>query len=186
MFSLSEGNPRIFINLMRPVVEEHIKKGGTVSVETQARSAELTHHRFKSSLSAIPTRSAGKVTSILHLVHIIGQYLQNAQLFEPFASEPHCTFNVDDRVDPEMRELVGRALNSGSFIRIEGKNEPVVDHLVGARFRLAYTLAPEYRLALTAGREVALSRILDAYQAGFRKAPAEYAQPRLAFGFDHE
>lgn len=186
MFSLSEGNPRIFINLMRPVVEEHIKKRGTVTVETQARSAEVTHHRFKSSLSAIPTRRAGKVTSILHLVHIIGQYLQNAQLFEPFAAEPHCTFIVDERVDLEMRELVGRALNSGSLIRIEGKNEPIVDHLDGARLRLAYTLAPEYRLALTAGREVALSRILDAYHAGFRKAPAEYSQPRLAFGFDHE
>jgi hypothetical protein len=182
MFSLTEGNPRIFINLMRPLVDEYVRRAGTVGADDQARSADLTIHRFQASLSAIPTKKAGSVRSILHLVRIVGDYFESAQLHSPFNPEPPGAFEVDDDIEIELRDLVGRALNAGALVRIETKAGPTVGTLTGARLRLAFTLAPEHKLPLSVGRQVNLSTIMDAYRAGLRKDPTYQAQPRLAFG----
>jgi len=181
MFSLSEGNPRVFINLMRPLVAEFVRRKGTVPVADQAASAETTIHRFRSSLSAIPANKAGPIHSILHMIEIIGNYFRVEQIEGEFRSEPACTFTVDDEVSDEILELVGRALNSGGFVRMDGDHRPGISILRGARMRLAYTLAPEYKLPLTAGRAINLSTIIDALTAGRRRNPAFQDQARLPF-----
>ena len=181
MFSLSEGNPRVFINLMRPLVAEFVARQGTVPAEMQARSAETTIHRFRSSLSAIPSRQAGAIKSILHLIDIVGQFLTRSQLDESFTPEPPCTFVVDDGVAPDLVELVGRTLNSGAFVRVDDQHSSGVSVLRGARLRLAYTLAPEYKLPLATGRPVNLSSIMDAVHSSRRKDPNALRQSRLPF-----
>ena len=181
MFSISEGNPRIFINLMRPLVAAYVAHNGTVPGEVQAKSAETTIHRFKSSLSAIPSQKAGTIKSILHLLDIVGEFFTQAQLDEGFRPEPPVTFVVDDQVSAELLELVGRTLNAGAFVRLDDQHSAGVSLLRGARLRLAYTLAPDYKLPLATGREVALSSIMDALQASRRKDPNFQRQSRLPF-----
>lgn len=184
MFSLSEGNPRVFINLMRPLVAEFVRKAGTVPAMTQALSAETTLHRFRSSLSAIPSQKVGPIRSILHLIEIVGSYFRIEQLESAFRSEPPCTFMVDEAVSPELLELVGRALNSGGFVRMDDGHSAGVSILRGARLRLAYTLAPEYKLPLAAGRSINLSTIVGALAAGRRRNPDYQQQARLPFSIE--
>ena len=182
MFSLSEGNPRVFINLMRELVREFVDGGGTVPVPAQARSAETTIHRFRSSLSAIPSKRAGTIGSILHLIEVVGNHFSAAQLDEQFRSEPPGSFVVDGEVDQDLLELVGRTLNSGGFVRVDDGHGAGVSALRGARLRLAYTLAPEFKLPLTLPRAINLSSIVSAHEAGRRRDPGHQSQPRLAFG----
>ncbi len=181
MFSLTEGNPRTFINLMRPIVDAYVEKNGTVGRSVQAASAEMTLHRFRSSLSAIPATKVGSIKSILHLVEIIGTYLQNAQLNDEFRAEPPSTFNIDDDLAPPIVELVGRALNAGAFVRMDDEKDAGVSHLRGARLRLAYTLAPEYKLPLVSGRSIGLSTILSARESAKHRSPESQYQTRLPF-----
>ena len=181
MFSLTEGNPRTFINLFRPIVAEYVEKGGTVRVETQSASADMTIHRFRSSLSAIPAPPVGSIKSILHLIEIVGTYFQNAQLNEDFRAEPPTTIILDMDIQNDLLELVGRALNAGAFVRMDDEKDAGLSHLRGARLRLAYTLAPEYKLPLVSGRTVNLSSIMEARQAERMRNPLTTLQSRLPF-----
>jgi hypothetical protein len=183
LFSLTEGNPRVFINLMRPLVQEHVRIGGTINVEHQAVSADITIHRFKASLSAIPSTGDGDIVSVLHLLEILGKYFLNAQLVEEFSPEPPTTFWVD-AVSNEMIELVGRALNAGALVRMPDDQSDGVSQIKGARLRLAYTLAPEYKLPLVSGRTTNLSTIINAYRNAKRRNPAAATQAFLPFGVE--
>ncbi len=184
LFSLTEGNPRIFINLMRPLIHEYVKKNGTVSSEAEAVSANLTIHRFLSSLSAIPTTGHGEIHSILQLIKIIGDFFRDTQLASKFSPEPASTFIVDDDVSDAIIELVGRTLNAGALVHMPANAGDTVRELRGARLRLAYTLAPEYKLPLMSGRSINLSTILHLHYRSRRKDPSAALQVRLPFGLD--
>lgn len=184
LFSLTEGNPRIFINLMRPLVLEYSRIGGTVGSDLQAQSADLTIHRFRASLSAIPTTGDGDIRSILQLIDIVGTFFREAQLGREFSPEPASTFIVDDEVGDALVELVGRTLNAGAFVHMPDDASAGVRELKGARLRLSYTLAPEYKLPLMSGRTINLSTIIHLYRKGRRRNPAATAQVRLPFGAD--
>lgn len=184
LFSLTEGNPRIFINLMRPLVQEYVEKQGTVGSDLEATSADLTIHRFLSSLSAIPTTGHGDIRSILQLIKVIGDFFSEAQLAPKFSPEPASTFIVDDDVPASIIELVGRTLNAGALVHMPANAGDTVRELRGARLRLAYTLAPEYKLPLMSGRSINLSTILHAHSAARRRQPNTIQQARLPFGLE--
>lgn len=184
LFSLTEGNPRIFINLMRPLVKNYAQTQGTVRSELEATSADLTIHRFLSSLSAIPTIGDHDIRSILQLIKVIGDFFTDAQLGSEFSSEPASTFIVDDHVPPSIVELVGRSLNAGALVHMPDNPGDTVRELRGSRLRLAYTLAPEYKLPLTSGRQITLSTILHGRSAAKQRKPETVQQARLPFGFD--
>lgn len=184
LFSLTEGNPRIFINLMRPLVQEYVEKQGTVGSDVEAISADLTIHRFLSSLSAIPTTGHGDIRSILQLIKVIGDFFSEAQLAPKFSSEPASTFIIDDEVPASIIELVGRSLNAGALVHMPANAGDTVRELRGARLRLAYTLAPEYKLPLMSGRSINLSTILHLHGAARRRQPDAIQQARLPFGLE--
>lgn len=184
LFSLTEANPRIFINLMRPLVREYADNQGTVSSETEATSAELTIHRFLSSLSAIPTSGHGDIRSILQLIKVIGDHFRNSQLIDRFSPEPANTFIVDEAVPEAIVDLIGRALNAGALVHMPAKSGDPVGELVGTRLRLAYTLAPEYKLPLVSGRSINLSTILHLHSAARRRKPETVEHARLPFGLE--
>lgn len=190
LFSISEGNPRIFINLMKPLISEFAKKPGTISVAIQTASIDATIHRYKASLSAIPTAGKDDIQSIMQLVDVIGRFLQSAQLLEEFSAEPPSTIEIDDGVSREILVLAGRAVNAGVLIRMPAErgsgaaSERQSSDLIGTRVRLAYTLAPNYKLPLTAGRTVKLSTVLHTRTASRRRKPEELTQYRLPFAID--
>lgn len=187
LFSISEGNPRIFINLMKPLVSEFAKKQGTISDAVQSASLDATIHRYRASLSAIPTVGRDDIQSIMQLVDVIGRFLQQEQLLERFSPEPASTIEVDGQVPNDLLELVGRAVNAGVLIRMPEERGAGMVHsgqssdLVGTRVRLAYTLVPSYKLPLTAGRTTKLSLILHARSAARRRKPDALTQYRLPF-----
>lgn len=187
LFSISEGNPRVFINLMRPLVREFCETGGTVRITSQAASIQATIHRYKASLSALPSRGVGEVRSIVQLVNVIGTFLQVEQIRATFSPEPPSTITIDDKLPPEMLELVGKALNSGALVKMPqeagdtGRDPNHTEELKGARLRLAYTLAPEYKLALVSTRPIALSTVLHAVRAAKERRPGLFQQYLLPF-----
>jgi len=190
LFSISEGNPRIFINLMKPLIAEFSRVGGTISVAKQTASIDATIHRYKASLSAIPTEGRDDIQSIMQLVDIIGKFLQADQLLERFRAEPPSTIEVDNNVPQEILELAGRAVNAGVLIRMPEERgagitgEILSDDLIGTRVRLAYTLAPNYKLPLTAGRTIKLSTVLHTRIAARIRKPEALTQYRLPFKGD--
>lgn len=191
LFAISEGNPRIFINLMRPLILEYVRKMGTVSEAAQTASIDATIHRYKASLSAIPTVGQKDVQSIMQLVDVIGRFLQADQLLEDFRPEPYSTIEVDHDVPREILGLVGRAINAGVLIRMpeeRGAGTALENHsseLIGTRLRLAYTLSPTYKLPLTvAGQTVKLSTVLHTRNAARRRKPEALTQYRLPFSVE--
>ncbi|MER8828547.1 hypothetical protein NKH73_27095 [Mesorhizobium sp. M0938] len=184
LFSLTEGNPRIFINLMRPLVQAYVDKRGTVGGDLEAASADSTIHRFLSSLSAIPTMGHGDIRSILQLIKVIGDFFSQTQLAPKFSPEPSSTLIVDEDVPDAIVELVGRTLNAGALVHMPTNAGDTVRELRGARLRLAYTLAPEYKLPLMSGRSINLSTILHLHWSARRKDPSTPFQARLPFGLE--
>lgn len=191
LFAISEGNPRIFINLMRPLIFDYARKKGTVSEASQTASIDATIHRYKASLSAIPTAGKDDVQSIMQLVDVIGRFLQSDQLLEEFRPEPFSTLEIDSDVSQEILGLVGRAINAGVLIRMpseRGAGSNLDNHsseLIGTRLRLAYTLCPTYKLPLTvAGQSVKLSTVLHTRTAARRRKPEALTQYRLPFSVE--
>lgn len=158
LFSITEGNPRAFINLMKPLVALHLQKKGTVSAIAQTNAINLTIARFRASLSVLPTAGEGDVKSVTHLVTLIGAYFRGRVLGRAFDAEPPTTFVVDEKTPMFVRDLVGRGLNAGAFVIMPPDSGQLIPRtIVGARMRLAYTLAPFFRLPLLASREINLS-----------------------------
>lgn len=184
LFSIAEGNPRVFINLIRPLVKEYVQTGTTVTRETEASSIDVTIHRFLASLSAIPTNGHGNIRSILQLISVVGGYFRDRQLELGFSPEPHGSFTVDDAVPEDIVKLVGRTLNSGGFVHLPENPSDIVHDLRGQRFRLAFTLMPEFKLPLVVGRSVKLSNILRGAGVGRKRQVTSLAQVRLPFGVD--
>jgi hypothetical protein len=74
------------------------------------------------------------------------------------------------------------ALNAGAIIHMPDRDdepEPIED-LRGHRFRLAYLLAPGYRIGLATGRAVTLSRILS------EEAPVRVPPGQLILGVESD
>ena len=187
LFAISEGNPRIFINLMKPIVDEFSKKGGTVSDSTQARSLDATVHRYKASLTAIPTTGHDDIQSIMQLVDVIGKFLQFEQLLEPFSAEPASTLLVDKDVPKGLVSLIGRAINSGVLLKMplergaSTSDSAFSGDLLNARLRICYTLASTYKLPLVTGRTVGFSTILRARTIARTKKPELVQQYKFPF-----
>lgn len=183
LFSLSEGNPRTFINLMRPLIERFVTHGGTIGAEYQVQSAEVTIHRFRASLAAIPSLPYERIRTVLDLIEVVGSYFLLMSLDKSFNPEPPLSFIVDHNVPPALLELVGRAVNSGAFV-ISDDKQATFRGLANVKLRLAYTLAPEFKLPLATGRAINLSSIIEAYHAMKQTDPSAVRQARLPFGAD--
>lgn len=190
LFSISEGNPRTFINLMRPLVREFCETGGTVKATSQTSSLEATIHRYKASLSALPTDGYGDIRSIIQLVNVIGSYFQLVQLRGNFSPEPPSTIEVDRSVPPSLASLVGRALNAGALVRMPleasetGREPNHTEDIVGSRLRISYTLAPEFKLPLVSTRTVPLSNIIHSLNSAKKRRPDLFKQFTLPFHVD--
>lgn len=135
---------------MKPIVDEFAKKGGAVFDSTQARSLDATVHRYKASLTAIPTTGHDDIQSIMQLVDVIGKFLQSEQLLEPFSAEPASTVLVDKDVPKGLVSLIGRAINSGVLLKMPSERGAATSDsafsgdLLNARLRICYTLASTY------------------------------------------
>lgn len=168
---LTEGNPRAILTLVGPMAQEHreyvagAERNVAISNVLQSRAIRRVELLLTSLLQVIPLDiggfEAGK--GLLDFVDQIGRAFEDRLLRRPFTTDYVGTFLLDDNVTPVIVSAVGKALNAGAIIHVpypESGPDSLLRGLKGQRFRLSYALAPRYRLLLTLGDRVNLSKIL--------------------------
>lgn len=175
VFTLCEGNPRWIIGLCRPLIADLAGAKDKSPMRTIRRSEQskriertiTTFLTLLSTLRAPVNEGAGK--SIIELVERLGDFSFDQVLSPTFNPEPILSFTIDGNVSPAIYSAVGRAINQGALViapqnatrRSQTDVVPTAPgSIVGRRVRLAFLLAPRYRLPLVLGRSVDLSPVL--------------------------
>ena len=152
LYAMVEANPRWFINLVGPLIEQYVRTGRRVTAAEQARAIARAGRRFRAVLKALPlppTALSRRPLGVLPVLDAIGEYFYRRTVLENFTSDPPGSFIVDRDTSDDIHFELTVALNAGAIIHMpEGDDEaePIAD-LRGRRFRLSYLLAPGYRIA---------------------------------------
>jgi hypothetical protein len=186
LYAMAEGNPRWFMNLVRPLVEEYHREGARrrVPQRRQTRQVRDVMRLFRAVLTALPLSpmAAGKREfGVLPVIDAIGTKLSDELIEREFNADPPGKFRVDADVSKEIIEDLQFALNAGGIIYMPGTDDPdILSKLEGKTFRLAYMLAPGYPITLTTGRTLDLSTVLK------EQAPSWELSRQLELGEDEE
>jgi hypothetical protein len=165
LLTMCEGNPRITISLLRPLVRRYFGTSKAVPFEDQSKLVEDTVAKFVSLLSTIqvvdPNNNIQNM-SIIDLMEPVGAFFSqevNGPVFKP---EPLLTFKVDASVPSEYVDAIGAAMNQGAFVMLSDESG-LFDHgsIKDARLRFSYLLCPLYHLPLAIGGQINLSRVLS-------------------------
>jgi hypothetical protein len=164
LFAMLEGNPRLFIGVIGPLIDEYFKTGEKVTRARQNQELTKATSFFRILLKNIPcppVKIGSKTRGLLSILDDIGKYFQSSVLGVEFNPEPHATFIVDSHTGDTLIAALGRALNAGAIVYIpDEKGELIINDLRGKRFRLNYLLAAHYQLPLLLGEDISLSTIL--------------------------
>lgn len=168
---ITEGNPRAILTLVGPMAQDYRELAGrtnsisAISTTSQTQAIRRVELLLTSLLQVIPLDlggfEAGK--GLLDFVDQIGRGFEDRLLKRPFTADYVGTFMLDDNVTPAVVSAVGKALNAGAIIHVpqpEGGPDSLLRGLKGQRFRISYALASRYRLLLTLGDRVNLSKLL--------------------------
>ncbi len=168
---ITEGNPRAILTLVGPMAQEYREYAARtnsvapISTTSQANAIRRVELLLTSLLQVIPLDlggfEAGK--GLLDFVDQIGRGFEDRLLKRPFSADYVGTFILDENVTPAVVSAVGKALNAGALIHVpppEGGPDSLLRGLKGQRFRVSYALASRYRLLLTLGEKVNLSKLL--------------------------
>ena len=98
---------------------------------------------------------------IYALIKKIGDYFHRQIVLEPFGEDPHMSFTVDKDISPDIENCLRIALNHGALVCYDAPDSVGgYTSLRGKRLRIAYLLAPVFKLPLRSSKEIGLSRIL--------------------------
>jgi hypothetical protein len=169
---ITEGNPRAILTLIGPLIQHHLRvleqknAASRISVTLQSQAVRRVELLLTSLLQVIPLDIIGfdQGKGLLGFVDRIGRSLEARLLRRPFSPDYIGTFVLDDGVEPSLVSAIGKALNAGALIHVpypEGGSDSLLRGIIGQRFRLSYALAARYRLLLTLGDHVNLSRLLS-------------------------
>ncbi len=167
ILELTEGNPRAILTLIGPLIQEwrDDRQEGAIPSAMQAQAIRRVELLLTSLLQVIPLDLGGfePGKGLLDFVDRIGRTFEHRLLREPFAADYVGTFVLDDNVTDTAVTAVGRALNAGALVHVpfaDSSHDALLRGLRGQRFRLSYALAPRYRLLLTLGERISLSKLL--------------------------
>lgn len=157
IFAISEGNPRWFIGLISEMLGQH-NTTGQIPRNVQAQAVRRASHAFRMRLRLIPSKEYGsRIGSALSIVDTVGTSLANRALRAEFVPEYFGSFTVDSDCSQETQMMIGIALNAGALVYVpDVDSEGLLADLKGKRFRLAYLLAPHYKLPLLIGKSLSL------------------------------
>jgi len=168
---VTEGNPRAILTLVTPLVHDlnrSFKSGEQprkISSALQSQALRRVELLLTSLLQVIPldfgSFEPGK--GLLDFVDQIGRSFEDRLIRQPFRTDYVGTFVLDEHVSNSIVGAVGKALNAGAIIHVpfpDSGPDILLRGLIGQRFRLSYSLAPRYRLLLTLGDRVSLSKLL--------------------------
>jgi len=160
LFAITEGNPRVFINIVRPLLDSFVTRGHkTVPRTTQTRALQSVRDQFIQLLESIPGTSEGQ--SAYGLIQKIGQRFEDNVLGPEFQAEPTLQAEIDQKVDVKALDVLGRLVNRGAIIILNEQSGAYLRRGTrGLRIRLSYLLATEFSLPLTLGKHRSLTFIL--------------------------
>lgn len=171
VMEITEGNPRAILTLAAPLAHE-LRMGQadmtfrkTISSAAQSSAIRRVELLLTSLLQVIPLELGGfhAEKGLLDFVDRIGRALEFRLLRAAFTPDYVGTFVLDKNAEPSVYGALGRALNAGAVIHVPfpgAHADNLLRGLGGQRFRISYALAPRYRLLLTLGDRVNLSRLL--------------------------
>ncbi|MFM0670473.1 ORC-CDC6 family AAA ATPase [Paraburkholderia sediminicola] len=162
--AISEGNPRWFIGMLNMVVSRH---GDSLQLpidrSIQYGAVQEASEAFSAMLQTAATEHAMGITtskSVFELLSTIGAYFNRRLVDEEFIEEIPLSFEVAG-VDLETEKALRIAINLGAVVSLsEPDDVGGFRVLQGKRFRLAYLLAPEFKLPLRSTKSVSLSSVL--------------------------
>jgi hypothetical protein len=78
-----------------------------------------------------------------------------------FSIDPALTFIVDEKVSPQVQELLASAVNRGAVMLVdESSSKAIVGEMLNAKLRLSFLLGAKYGLLLRKGKSTRLSNLL--------------------------
>lgn len=168
---ITEGNPRAILTLVTPLVHDlnlSLSVGEQprkISSALQSQAIRRVELLLTSLLQVIPLDFGGfePGKGLLDFIDKIGRSFEDRLIRHPFRTDYVGTFVLDENVSRAIVSAVGKALNAGAIIHVpypESGPDILLRGLIGQRFRLSYSLAPRYRLLLTLGDRVSLSKLL--------------------------
>ena len=165
VFAVTEGNPRWFKGIVRPMLDLISVRKKKVTATEQSRIVQKAITRFRALLRTIPCppfRGNQPPRGLLTLLDDAGNSFHRSLVLGEFTLDPVGSFIVDSRANDAIIETLGHALNAGAIVLMEDESsETPQPSLRGKRFRLSYLLAPHYKLLLRAARGVSLQRVLE-------------------------
>lgn len=163
MFNMVEANPRWFIGIFNPLVNEFANTRKKLDKRKQLELISKAQDKFVSLLKNLPISSQSQTTAkgIDELLEHIGNYLSKGVMSSEFNPEPPLSFVVDNALPEPVLSGIGSAINAGALILVDTpRNTVTTDNLYGMRLRISYLLASKYKLPLILGKSISLSKIL--------------------------
>jgi hypothetical protein len=169
IMEITEGNPRAILTCVGPMARQFLDQrsdgGNSISLGMQTQAIRRVELLLTSLLQVVPLDLGGfePGKGLLDFVDQIGRSFEDRLLKGPFSTDYVGTFVLDSNVTDDVISAVGKALNAGAIIHVphpESGPDTLLRGLRGQRFRLSYALASRYRLLLTLGDRVNLSRLL--------------------------
>ncbi|MBN3783698.1 hypothetical protein G3O06_40240 [Burkholderia sp. Ac-20345] len=163
--SISEGNPRWFIGMVNMIISRTQETDPLpIDRSVQHHAIEQTSEAFSAMLQTAATEQAMGITttkSVYELLSTIGSYFNRRLVEDDFIEEIPLSFEVS-HIDGEIEKALRIAINLGAVVSLSDPDEMGgFRTLEGKRFRLAYLLAPEFRLPLRSTKSVSLSTIVS-------------------------
>lgn len=183
--AITEGNPRWFIGVLNLIVSR-IESGGKLPIPQtiQHDQVNTASESFCAMLRTAALEQARGVSSnipVFSLLETIGHYFNRRVIDDDFIEEIPLSFEVDAKVDDDTENALRVAFNLGAIVCLSDFEE-TSSTLKGLRFRLAYLLAPEFKLPLRSTKHIALSSILTEKnkQTGRHGTPPSMVQGNLS------
>jgi hypothetical protein len=163
--AMSEGNPRWLIGMINGIVAKQTATSNLpLPVVVQQNQLMSMSHAFAEILKTVATsqlRALQTNVAVFDTLEKIGEYFHNRLVLDKFVEDPPLSFWVDNDVSEEVEKALRIAINHGALVCYESTDGlGGYKTLRGKRFRLAYLLAPVFKLPLRKSKVVNLSSAL--------------------------
>ncbi|WP_304708913.1 hypothetical protein [uncultured Rikenella sp.] len=157
IYDTSDGNPRLAINIINPLLSEYEKNRKTIGITRQSVIiSKLSEERFEfyNNYPNALIEYGFKSYSLGDLIRMVGRCFQKALYEESFQPEPVNTFHIDSKTPKEFRTLIQYGLDLGAILEVKKNKKKRI-------YKLSYILHPYFNLPKRSNaKPIALSSIL--------------------------
>jgi hypothetical protein len=171
MLDICEGNPRLLLGLLLPLLEFFDGKH-PIPRHLQAEALSQIADDFYALIDAIPVTPETRVTPEIgsrslkspyrELIERIADFFQRQTLRGDFNPQPPSTFRIPASASSALQLIVGRLINMGAVVIVpdRGIKDVIIGHFDQHRLRLCYLIAAREHLPPNIDRPVSVHRIL--------------------------